>query len=133
MYLLDSDFIINLLKKNTKAQETLAKLVKKTNVPFALSVINLAEIQEGLLATNSENRLKHFKKLIQTMYILPITTQTSLVFAKTRLNLRKKGLLIDNMDLLIASTCLEHNLTLVTYNTKHFDRIPQLKIYNQSA
>jgi predicted nucleic acid-binding protein len=133
MYLLNSDFIITLLKQSSKSQKILSTLIKKTDVPFAISVISLAEIQEGLLATSSENRLSHFRKLLQTMYILPITTQTSLTFAKTRLHLRKKGLLIDNMDLLIAATCLEHHLTLVTFNTKHFNRVPKLKIYDQSA
>jgi predicted nucleic acid-binding protein len=31
-------------------------------------------------------------------------------------------------DLLISSSCLENNFSLVTYNTKHFKHIKQLKI-----
>jgi tRNA(fMet)-specific endonuclease VapC len=32
------------------------------------------------------------------------------------------------MDLLIAATALEHDLTLVTRNQRHFARIPGLQI-----
>jgi predicted nucleic acid-binding protein len=33
------------------------------------------------------------------------------------------------MDLLIAATALEGDLTLVTRNVRHFDRIEDLKVY----
>lgn len=32
------------------------------------------------------------------------------------------------MDLLIACACLEHDLTLLTTNPKHFQRVPGLRI-----
>ncbi len=32
-------------------------------------------------------------------------------------------------DLLIAATALEHDLTLMTQNLRHFNRIPDLKLY----
>jgi predicted nucleic acid-binding protein len=36
---------------------------------------------------------------------------------------------IGDMDLLIAATALEHELTLVTHNLKDFELIPDLKLY----
>jgi predicted nucleic acid-binding protein len=36
----------------------------------------------------------------------------------------------EDVDLIIASTVLIHDLTLVTANTKHFDWIPGLKLAN---
>jgi predicted nucleic acid-binding protein len=48
--------------------------------------------------------------------------------AKQRAILRKDSRLIDNFDLLIAATCLHYNLTLMTNNISHFDRIEKLKI-----
>lgn len=39
-----------------------------------------------------------------------------------------KGLKLDTIDLLIGSTALLHDVTIVTHNTKHFARIPGLKI-----
>jgi predicted nucleic acid-binding protein len=36
------------------------------------------------------------------------------------------------MDLLIAATALDHDLTLVTRNRRHFERIPDLTLYQPS-
>jgi predicted nucleic acid-binding protein len=36
---------------------------------------------------------------------------------------------IGDLDILIAATCLEHNLTLLTRNLKEFQHIPHLKLY----
>jgi predicted nucleic acid-binding protein len=50
-------------------------------------------------------------------------------FAFIRGELRANGQLIGDADLLIAATALEHDLTLVTQNLHHFNRIPGLKLY----
>lgn len=44
----------------------------------------------------------------------------------------KTGSIVDDMDLLIAATALTYNLTLVTNNIKHFQKIEGLKIENWS-
>jgi tRNA(fMet)-specific endonuclease VapC len=42
-----------------------------------------------------------------------------------------RGRLISDMDLLIAATAMHHNLTLVTRNHRHFERVPNLRLYPQ--
>jgi predicted nucleic acid-binding protein len=44
--------------------------------------------------------------------------------------LKKKGIASDNFDLLIASTAIAHNMTLVTRNVKHFEQIEGIHIEN---
>ena len=51
-------------------------------------------------------------------------------FARLRGELRQRGLLIPDPDILIAATALTHNLTLVTRNRRHFERIPDLPLYS---
>lgn len=41
-------------------------------------------------------------------------------FAEVKTHLRRLGRVVDSFDLLIGSTALFHNLTLVTHNTRHF-------------
>jgi tRNA(fMet)-specific endonuclease VapC len=36
---------------------------------------------------------------------------------------------IGDFDILIAATCLAHNVTLLTRNLKDFQKIPNLKLY----
>ena len=45
-------------------------------------------------------------------------------------HLETTGNRIGIFDELIASICLAHNAVLVTRNTKHFERIPGLRIEN---
>jgi tRNA(fMet)-specific endonuclease VapC len=53
-------------------------------------------------------------------------------FAEVRAYLRRRGELISDFDILLGATALHDDLTLLTYNTRHFKRIPHLKIYPQS-
>jgi predicted nucleic acid-binding protein len=39
---------------------------------------------------------------------------------------------IGDLDILIAATCLAHNLTLLTRNLKDFQQIPDLKLYQST-
>jgi tRNA(fMet)-specific endonuclease VapC len=50
-------------------------------------------------------------------------------FARVRGELRRAGMIIGDFDLLIAATALHHKLTVVTRNVRHFQRIPELALY----
>ncbi len=50
-------------------------------------------------------------------------------FGVIRGELQRRGEAIGDPDLLIAATALDHDLTLLTRNRKHFTRIPNLKLY----
>jgi predicted nucleic acid-binding protein len=39
---------------------------------------------------------------------------------------------IGDLDLLIAATALEHNLTLLTRNVRDFQHVPGLKLYQST-
>ena len=54
-------------------------------------------------------------------------------FARIRGRLRATGQTIGDTDILIAATAIEHDLTLVTRNRRHYDRIPDLTLYEQST
>jgi tRNA(fMet)-specific endonuclease VapC len=47
-------------------------------------------------------------------------------FGRMRVHLRKHGIEVNAVDLMIASTALTHDLVLVTHNTSDFNRIPGL-------
>lgn len=54
-------------------------------------------------------------------------------FAQVRGDLRSKGQLIGDPDLLIAATALHYDLTLLTHNVRHFGRIAGLKVEDNTA
>ena len=62
------------------------------------------------------------------MVILGIDERICRIFGKERGRLRWQGRIIGDFELLIASTCLYHNLTLFTNNARHFEAVENLKI-----
>ncbi len=46
------------------------------------------------------------------------------IYAQQRWQLQQRGQPLDDFDLLIGATAMEHNLVMVTNNTKHFQRLP---------
>ena len=125
MYLIDSDVLIHFLKGEKEAVKTIEKL---QNQPLHVSVISVGEILEGLLETKNKKKLVQFKELLKSLIVVNIEYSIIEKFAQIRKLLRQKGMLIDNFDLLIASTCLIRDLTIVTNNVSHFKRIPGLKM-----
>lgn len=51
-------------------------------------------------------------------------------YAEEKARLMKSGNLIDDFDLLIGSTAVVHEMTMVTNNETHFERIKGIKIKN---
>lgn len=121
MYLLDSSFIIDFLNNRNGAVEVMSDL---DHGLVSMGSICIAEVLEGL----NGKKVKVFEDMINEIKVYDFTSEEAMVFAVIRRDLRERGELIDNMDLLIAATCIANNLTLVTGNKKHFARIRGLKI-----
>ena len=97
---------------------------------LSLSLITCYEIISGLSFKNAQRQIKDFENLLLDCNVLNISETSIRLSANVSGHLRRKGITIGNSDLLIAGIALEHNLVLVTNNTKHFEHIPNLKIDN---
>ena len=112
------------------AQETLARL---SDAGVAVSIVAVAEVYEGAFNTiDPQGTLDGMREFLGDFAILPITDQVVERFARTRALLRQQGQMIPDMDLFIASTALDANLTLITRNLRHFARIPGLQLYTRT-
>jgi len=128
MFLLDSDVLIHALRGNLKVVE---RMKASSEMPKALSAISYGELLYG--AAKSDRRQENLARVRRIAEIFPVLEVTSAVvetFAAIKVSLESKGTRIDDFDLLIASTALLHNYTLVTGNTKHFQNIPGLDMVN---
>lgn len=126
-YLIDSDWLIDAALSKPDAVRTLDQL---RSDGLAISIIAAAEVYEGAFGTaRPEATLAALRDFLRTFDILPLTVSIAERFARLRATLRRQGQLIPDMDLLIAATAIDQNLILVTRNFRHFDRIPELKLY----
>lgn len=95
-----------------------------------VSEITIAELKFG--AENSENKEKNRKtvdEFVSHFTIIPIFTSLD-VYAKEKARLRKKGMPLDDFDLLIGATAISNNLTLVTRNVSDFERLEEIELEN---
>ena len=128
MYLLNTDIIIYILKGNPSVQKNLRKHVHD---PLKISVITLMELYYGAYKSQKITaNLAKIKTLEEELEVLPAGQESVEIFGINKAALEKDGAPLDDFDLIIASTALTHNLTLVTNNVKHFERIKGLKLEN---
>jgi len=76
--------------------------------------------------------LKTIIAFLANFKILEFDKDASEIFAKTKASLKSQGNIIADMDLMIASITLSHQFTLVSNNTKHFQRVEKLDLENWS-
>jgi tRNA(fMet)-specific endonuclease VapC len=89
----------------------------------------VAELYEGVYNSDKqEQHQKDIEKLLSQFTALEVSIDICKTFAKERSRLRQEGQLIGDFDLMIASTALYYNLTVLTNNKKHFERIKGLTI-----
>lgn len=74
--------------------------------------------------------LAKIKILEQSIETIPVGLESTEIFGLLKAQLEVSGNRLDDFDLIIASCAMAHNLTLVTNNTKHFERIDGLKLAN---
>ena len=66
--------------------------------------------------------------LLQDAQVLPFYDTCALELGKTRGSLLRRGVMVGPVDLMIGTTALVHNLTMVTHNTTDFQNIPGLRL-----
>jgi predicted nucleic acid-binding protein len=131
-FALDSNIVSFYLKGNETVKRNLErKLDAKINVlvpPFAYY-----EVKRGLVAANATRQLCNFDDLLRRC---PHGETNDAVFeaaVNIHADLKAKGRICDDMDILIAAFCQTYGLTLVTNNTRHFTNIPDLALADWSV
>jgi tRNA(fMet)-specific endonuclease VapC len=126
-YLLDSDWVIHALAGRSRALSALERL---SSHHIGMSVITLAEVyQQAFESTNPDAYLATYRGFIAPFRVIPVTEPIAVRFAEIRALLTRRGELISDFDMLIAATALHYNLTVLTFNLRHFSRIPDLTFY----
>ncbi len=109
MIVLDSSAVIELFA-GTKQGELVRDVI--VNHPIALSALTTYEVFLDL----SGNDADEFTSFIQNVHVLAFDLDTARKAVLIEQALGKKGHLIGKLDILIAATCLIHNLPLLTFD-----------------
>ena len=127
-YLLDTDTCIYWLRNRQSVRERVREVGWNQ---ISICVITVAELYYGAYNSNrvTEN-LARAEFFIQNLPVLPLNDTALRRFGELKAELRRIGQPIADFDLLIASVALAESYILVTNNTRHYDRIPELQLEN---
>lgn len=131
-YLIDSDWVIDHLANVPEASKLLERLAQDG---IAISIITYMEVFQGVLRSpNSEEAQTKLRAFLDTVPVLPLSPAVAERCARLRETLRKqrKRINMRALDLIIAATAIEYNLTLVTRNTEDYADIPDLQLSRPS-
>jgi predicted nucleic acid-binding protein len=131
MYLFDTDVLGNLTRK--KPSESLIRRLAETfQEDCFTSSITLAEIYYGIHKRPDRNPVLAIleEKVFPLFAVLDFDASSARTYGEIRAHLEKQGQTRDDLDLQIAAIAVQHRLTLVTGNVKHFKDIPGLTVEN---
>ncbi|MCB0209750.1 MAG: type II toxin-antitoxin system VapC family toxin [Anaerolineae bacterium] len=121
-YLLDTNILIYQLWGNQNVVALLTELANDGD--FYISAAVRTEIFAGMRPHEEAETLGLLKNLIS----LPIANPIADRAGRLLYQYARQGITLSFPDVLIAATALEHTLTLVTTNAKHFP-MPELQLY----
>jgi len=131
MYLIDTNVLSELIKKN-RDPNFMAKLrTTPADALFSASIC-VMELRYGALKRGNPSDLwtKIEQQIVAKIRILPFSYKEAIKAGDLIHHLYSIGQPIGIEDIMIASIALSNGLTVVSANTKHFSRIPDLKTEN---
>lgn len=123
LIILDTDVVIDFFTGISPEAEGVLKLISQEEA--ALTAISVFELYAGV---EGKRRLDQIETFIRDLTILPLDVIEAALAGKIFTQLKSKGHLIGNHDILIAAICLANGLPLYTKNVIHFSKIKDIQI-----
>ena len=128
-YMLDINIIAYI--RNQRPEAVLKQFAKYNPEDLCISAITMAELEYGVYRSSKpEQNRQALMLLFNRIAIVPFDDLAAREYGRIRNDLTKKGTLIGANDLLIAAHACSLGVTLITNNTREFDRVEDLKVEN---
>jgi tRNA(fMet)-specific endonuclease VapC len=125
--MLDTNICIAIIKQ--KPADILEKFNAYQVGDICISSVTLAELRYGVAKSQfQEKNQAALDEFILPLEVVGFDEAAALVYGALRVSLEKKGTPIGALDTMIGAHALSMNLTLVTNNTKEFNRVVGLKV-----
>ncbi|HHV58443.1 MAG TPA: type II toxin-antitoxin system VapC family toxin [Firmicutes bacterium] len=120
----DTSVIVDFLQGRAPARRFIEETLAYGRL--GLTSITVFELCVGLNFT--DKRQQALTQLFRLSTILPLDYKAARLAAELENDLRARGEVIGLADTLIAAICLAQKRPLVSSNTRHFQRVPGLKL-----
>jgi tRNA(fMet)-specific endonuclease VapC len=131
LVLLDTDTLSLLRRGHSQVSQHAADyIVRHGRLTF--TALTRYEVVRGYRAIGAHRQLQTFAQFCQHCHILPLSDAALDQAASLYAELRQRGELIGEVDLLIAGIALANGMGIVTHNTSHFRRVQGLHVEDWS-
>lgn len=128
-YMLDTNIVIYVIKH--RPEKVIKKFLSLDPSDICISSITLAEMEYGVFkSTKPEQNQAALTMFLENISILPFDDEAAMDYGEIRTDLEKSGTPIGPNDMLIAAHARAKDLTLVTNNTREFERVKNLDLEN---
>jgi tRNA(fMet)-specific endonuclease VapC len=128
-YLLDTNICIYLIKK--RPSKVFERFRQHSPQDVAISTVTLFELQYGVEKSQYRQRSEDaLAKFLLPLNLIDLDRSSAVEAATIRAQLEKEGMPIGAYDLLVAGLARSLDMTLVTNNTREFERIAGLHLEN---
>lgn len=127
-YLLDTNILSDLVRHPQGVVFQRIAIVGESNV--CTSMIVACELRFGAVKSGSSRLCGQLEKILEMLPVVPLEPPVDRHYATIRTALEQAGTPIGPNDLLIAAHALALGLTLVTANTREFERVSALSLDN---
>lgn len=130
MYCFDTNVISAMLWRRPPLS-LVRRLARTPAAAQCTTTITVAELLYGALRLGSPRLTESLERILdQALPAIAFDRPAADQFAVLRYELESAGAPLAQADLQIASIALAHDLTLVTGNVRHFERVPRLRVEN---
>lgn len=128
-FMLDTNICIYIIKR--KPLQVLNKLRECDITDVGISSITLSELEYGVAKSSKpiQNR-EALSNFLAPLEVIPFDDRAAFHYGEIRAYLEREGQTIGALDMLIASHARSLSVTLVTNNSREFERIPKLSLEN---
>lgn len=125
--MLDTDSVSFALRGE---HQVAAAILEHRPSELCISAITMAELRFGAERRKSAKLDRAIAVFTSNIAVTPFDIECAETFGRIGSDLAARGAPIGEFDVLIAAHAITLDLTLVTNNSKHFKRVPGLRIEN---
>jgi len=126
--LLDTNICIHVI--NARPPAVLKRFRQHRMGEIGVCSVVAAELAYGVAKSGSTRNRQALEMFLAPLVVLPFDEAALWVYGDLRAELERKGTPIGSLDTMIAAHALSQQSTLVTNNTREFERVPGLALEN---
>jgi tRNA(fMet)-specific endonuclease VapC len=126
-YLLDTDTCVAIIRQ--RPARVLHRLKHQPPGTVGVSAITIGELHTGAAkSTQPVQNVEALAQFLLPLEVYPFDYGAAQTYGTIRAELERQGTPIGTMDMLIAAHALSRDFIVVTHNTRHFAKVPGLRL-----